>query len=661
MIQKQFVLIAVFFLIYSTINTVTAQTGRPFDYSLVDLLELKIYSVHKSSSDFFTTAAAISIISRQDIENSSAQNISDLLVSTPGLYTFQHQSNLSSIGIRDDAQVFVSTSLVLLDGTPIYSVITGGPEFHALGLALADIERIEIIRGSGGNSWGANASSGIINIITRNAEDMLDSYGQFGISSRLERSVTLQQGFGGTDFNGYFSFGFKSDPGFDNDAGNESDYQHKFIRFRGDFAVDNWSILSSLSTTWYGSIDENFHSHAAGIHDNTERTKSENQHYLFQAQYQFDNKDVFAVQTSYKIDDIERRFLPSDYYTTQFDVEFRFQRHWQDNNVTHFNLSHRAYDIDIEDFTPSLYGYNPRKKQITLSSLGVNHIALLSERISLEFGGRIEDYSILNEPLYSPGGRVSFKITDSFFLWGNYTRSYQFPNFVQYSNYVIINAGPPPLFLRGSTELKAEKNNDYGFGARWKGNSDLIDFTLFYKETIGQIRSDASKISLDPGPPESLTLPYANPVDADSKGVELTWTHHFRDDHFFKVDITYYTSEATLTTAEESPKSYSFVPDHKISWTHQIGITEKVRFRGVLTWYSEYPSENINGIFASPNMIDPHFRLDANLKYALTKQLTIDLGIKNSFSNDEEALYPISTQHPENVEPSVHLSIGIKY
>lgn len=656
MLQKPFRVIIISLLLSLSLNVNSVEVSDLRDISLVDLLNLKVYSVHKSSSDFFTTAAAVSIITRQDIENSSAQNVSDLLVSTPGLYTFQHQSNLSSTGIRDDAQVFVSTSLVLLDGIPIYSVITGGPEFHALALALSDIERIEIIRGSGGNSWGANASSGIINIITRHAEEVIGSNGHVSVSSRLERSLTLQYGFSGTDFNGYFTLGLNNDPGFENEANNESQYKRRFIRFRGDLVVDNWSFLSNVSVVSYGSLDEDFFTHAGGVHTNTSRTESLNTHVSFQGDYQFDNEDKFSIQTSYKVDDIERRFLPADYDTTQLDIELRFKKYWEENNVTHLTSNYRAYDIAIVDYIPNLYGYDPNEKEITLTSIGVNHIMLLTEKFSLEFGGRIEDYSILKDTLYSPGTRASYKVTDSFFIWGNYTRSYQFPNFVQYSNYLYLTGIPSPLYLRGSTELDAEENNDYGFGARWKGDKDLLDFTMFYKETIGQIRSDNTQITDDPGLPLTRTLPYTNTVDVDSEGVELTWTHHLTDDHFFKIDLTYFTSEAFLSAAAVSPTSYSFVPDYKVSWTHHIGITDNITFRSALTWYNEFPSENINGIFADPNMIDSHMRLDANLKYAYTDELTIDFGVKNILSNDEEALYPISTQHPEKVEPSVHIS-----
>ncbi|OUS31129.1 hypothetical protein A9Q99_04765 [Gammaproteobacteria bacterium 45_16_T64] len=629
------------------------------DWSLVDLLEMKVYSVHKSDTDYFTTPAAVTLITRDDIKNSSARNVPDLLVSVPGLYTFQHQSNLSSVGIRDDAQVFVSTSLVLLDGTPIYSIITGGPEFQTLGLTLDDIERIEIIRGSGGNSWGANASSGVINIITRNAENITGTKISLSTSSRSTHSSYLQHDISHQAFHGYISLGYEHDPGFDNDADNESNYSRKFLRLRGDFEDQRWKIMSSFSATYNGNQDENFYSHSAGDHEDTENVRRSNLLLIMQAQYHIDNQDTVTLQSSLSQDDAERRFLPADYYIFLRDMELRYMRSWTEQNTTHTTLNHRSYDIEIDDLTPTLYGYDPNEEEIYLTAFGFNHIYQLSDAVALDFGGRAEDYSILNETLYSPAGRISFESSESLFFWGSYTKSYQFPNYVQYANYLIIDGTPPPLYLRGSTTLDAEENDDYGVGIRWKNDKNLIDLAIFYKETEGQIRSDSSKITLVPGPPASLTLPYTNTIDVISKGWEASWTRYFSVNQVSTLDITYFTSAAEISGAEDSPRSYSFVPEYKVSWTHRMSIGEKIELSSALIWYDRYASENINGIFAEPNWIDPHYRLDANVKYLLTDNVSFDLGAKNIFSREKEANYPISTQHPEDIEPSLHITLNV--
>ena len=61
--------------------------------------------------------------------------------------------------------------LVLIDGRSLYSSAQSGVFWEVQNLMLEDIERIEIIRGPGATLWGAGAVNGVINIITKRAND----------------------------------------------------------------------------------------------------------------------------------------------------------------------------------------------------------------------------------------------------------------------------------------------------------------------------------------------------------------------------------------------------------------------------------------------------------------------------------------------------------
>jgi len=72
-----------------------------------------------------------------------------------------------AISARGFNEEFSNKLLVMLDGRSVYLPTTSGVFWDVLDVPLEDIERIEVIRGPGGTSWGANAVNGVINIITR--------------------------------------------------------------------------------------------------------------------------------------------------------------------------------------------------------------------------------------------------------------------------------------------------------------------------------------------------------------------------------------------------------------------------------------------------------------------------------------------------------------
>ncbi|MCO7226264.1 TonB-dependent siderophore receptor [Pleionea sp. CnH1-48] len=630
-----------------------------FDMTLEELLNIQVYSLHKFDSDYFTIPAAITVITREEIENSGAQTFSDLFVTVPGLFSFQHQAHRSSISIRDDAQVFISATLVLLDGIPVYYPTSGGPEFQLLGLPLEDIEKIEIIRGSGGSSWGANATSGVINILSRRAEQFDGSYFRISGSSRGGFEGFWRESFQKNNVFGYFTAGAESDPGFDNEASNQEDYSRQYIRARVDFSLSEWDFTSNIYLVNNDRVEEQFFSHSANIHNDTEEADSTSRILQLQANYSPDDKNSLTIQPSYKKDLYEIYTLPANYRTTQTDLEVRYQRTWSPSQQSQVFVNKRLYDFDIGLPLPNFVNYVPNKTLLKLSALGVNHISQLTPSLKFEVGGRIEEFSTISSTFFSPGGRLSYRINDSLVLWGNYTRSYQFPTYLQLASRISVGFTPLPnaipIVQAGSSDVDAEKNDDYGIGLRWKNKNHFVDLTYFSKKTYGQIRVDPRAAELQEGP--VLALPYANSVDVETQGFEATWNYH--SNHYWrsKIDFTYYDSLSKLIPPDANSVAHSTVPKYKVSWTQSLALSTRLHWHSRLTWYDHYNSENIQGIFAEPIPIDAHWRLDTNISYRINAKTTAIFALKNGFNNEHEAIYQASTAHPEKVEPSLHFSI----
>ena len=139
------------------------------ELSLEELMNVEVITVSRRDQGLFETPAAIHVITREDIRRSGVRSIPEALRSVPGLFVGRVDANKWAISARGFAGLFSNKLLVLIDSRSVYSPLFSGVFWEAQDVVLEDVDRIEVIRGSGGALWGANAVNGIINIITRNA------------------------------------------------------------------------------------------------------------------------------------------------------------------------------------------------------------------------------------------------------------------------------------------------------------------------------------------------------------------------------------------------------------------------------------------------------------------------------------------------------------
>jgi outer membrane cobalamin receptor len=145
--------------------------GQLKKLSLAQLGDLEVTSVSKDPRQVQKTPAAIFVITQEDIRRSAATSIPEALRSAPGVEVARVDANHWSVAIRGLAGQFSKDLLVLIDGRSVYTPLFAGVYWDTQALMLEDVERIEVIRGPGGTIWGANAVNGVINIITKSAEN----------------------------------------------------------------------------------------------------------------------------------------------------------------------------------------------------------------------------------------------------------------------------------------------------------------------------------------------------------------------------------------------------------------------------------------------------------------------------------------------------------
>jgi iron complex outermembrane receptor protein len=159
-----------------------------------DLMNVMVTSVSKKEQKISQAAAAIFVITQEDIRRSGATNIPDLLRMVPGLNVSQINANSWAVSSRGFNTQFVNKMLVLIDGRAVYTPLLGGVNWDTQDVPLEDIERIEVIRGPGGTLWGANAVNGVINVMTKRAADTQGGLISAASGTEHEALGTVQYG-----------------------------------------------------------------------------------------------------------------------------------------------------------------------------------------------------------------------------------------------------------------------------------------------------------------------------------------------------------------------------------------------------------------------------------------------------------------------------------
>jgi outer membrane receptor protein involved in Fe transport len=162
--------------------------GDFFEMSLEELMEVPVVvSAARKEQKITEASVPISIITSEDIHYSGLTNVPEILQFSPGIDMLRLSRFRWAVGVRGLHEFISDRALILINGRSAESPLFGGSEHYTLPILMEDIERIEVVRGPGGAAWGANAFTGVINIITKKPEDVLGYFGsttinQFGDS-----------------------------------------------------------------------------------------------------------------------------------------------------------------------------------------------------------------------------------------------------------------------------------------------------------------------------------------------------------------------------------------------------------------------------------------------------------------------------------------------
>ena len=135
--------------------------------------EIVVVTASRTEQSVASAPAAVTVLTSEMIENTPMDDIGDLLRNVPGLNVSQTSVRDINMTSRASTNTLSNSQLVLLDGRSIYLDFFGIVLWDLLPVQTSEIRQIEVVRGPGSAVWGANAMSGVTNVITQRPRDML--------------------------------------------------------------------------------------------------------------------------------------------------------------------------------------------------------------------------------------------------------------------------------------------------------------------------------------------------------------------------------------------------------------------------------------------------------------------------------------------------------
>ena len=517
------------------------------DYSLEQLLEVsvEVTSAAKKPQKLEDTAAAITVITQEDIRLSGMTSLPELLRMVPGLQVARIDGSTWAISSRGFNAKNSDNLLVMLDGRVLQTPTFTGVNWDVQDVVLQDVERIEVTRGPGGTLWGANAVTGVINIITRSAAQTQG--GMVNVASgNYERNGTARYG-GKIGEDGHFRIYAK---GINQDAfplasGAQGHDQRdlRSIGFRADWSLAGGNSLTAQGDAYSGSGDHS--GSAISLAPPSSKpigytTDLDGNNQLLRWKHAASAAEEWSLQLYH--DYYQRRYINLGEQRHTYDLDFQHRSLWGERHDVVWGLGyHQTRDqfdnTIVVSFTPSSRTDNVQ------SAFFQDEIALARDKLYLIAGSKLEHNPYTGRE-FQPNLRLRWKIDERQAAWVAVSRAVHTPSRTDTDSIVVatITPGAPPGELRlvGNPAVQSEHVNAYEAGYRIRPTELLqMDVSVFYNEHRNMMTLEPAAPFIDPGPPTIRILPrtFWNKANATTHGLE--WSGSWQPADKWRIKAAY--------------------------------------------------------------------------------------------------------------------------
>jgi len=505
------------------------------DIDIEDLMKVQVTSPGRKEQALTSVPAAVYVIRGEDIKRMGVTSLPEALRGVPGMQVARTRSNTWAVSIRGFTDSSSNKMLVLIDGRSVYSPLHSGVFWDVQDTFLEDVERIEVIRGPGGSLWGSNAINGVVNIITKRAEDTQGGVATAGAGTEERAFGAVRYGFKASDdlFVRVYAKYFDRDnavQGIDTEEDARDGWFMARSGFRADWKATEHDRVTVTGDGYGGEVKEHVDtpslSSPTGSDPINDRVDLRGGHLLVRWDHVIDATSDFSVQLYYDQTFRSSALFKDELRTGDLDIQHRFRL-----GATHdinWGLGYRIYRSEFSgDFTIQLDP--PGRTDDLISAFVQDEITLMPDHLRLTIGSKFEDNDYSGFEV-QPSGRLAWTIDDRHMVWASASRAVRTPSIIDVALRVnaFVIPGPTPVvssFL-GDRGFQSEELIAFETGYRVRPADFLsADLAVFYNryDKLRSIEAGASFLEPNP-PPQHLVFPFtlANGLDAKSWGVELS-------------------------------------------------------------------------------------------------------------------------------------------
>ncbi|MEX2150420.1 MAG: TonB-dependent receptor [Steroidobacteraceae bacterium] len=632
------------------------------DLSIEELSNVRITSASRIEESLHDTPAAVFVITADEIRRSGVTSIPEALRLAPGVEVARRSAHQWSISIRGFNSNLSNKLLVLIDGRSVYSPLFAGVFWDAQDTLLEDIERIEVIAGPGGTLWGANAVNGVINIITRSAEDTAGGYAEL-LAGNQERLIAGWRQ-GGTIAGRVSARGFLKHVDRDSSEATSGDdavdaMQMSRAGFRLDwnaaqtdrfmvqgdaYTGENDGIFNdsfTIGTLPAGTFRDNVDISGASLLGRWNRKLAEDSELRLQLYFDHTRRDIPNVYD-------ERR--------DTYDLDFQHRTRLDERQDLVWGLTYNASHDRIDN--SQFASFIPASRTVQRYGAFIqDRIALLPDRLILTVGSKFSDndYSGFE---YQPNVRLAWRLARRQTLWTAVSRAVRIPSRLDDDLLLTVPVSAPgnpiPFYfiVEGRNDVESEELVGYEMGYRFQQGERLsFDLAAFYNEY------DSLQTN-EPDPPISVLVPplphiivpshLANNMSGDSAGgtIVANWRPFPR----WRMRLQYSYVDLDLETIApsldvNSPNVAGNSPRHQVAVHSFVDLSGDLSLYAGVRYVDELPNQNVDSYVAT----------DINLSWRFSPNGAASLAVQNLADDTHPEFAAGSGQL---VERSVYLKLN---